>query len=856
MRTTITFLVFCALGQALAGPGEDWPQYKFDAGHSGNVSGRRIDTPLGLVAALPLTDAVLTAPAVEGGRVYVVDAAGWVFCFDAVSLETIWKRPTLSTPANNNNVSSPAICGDFVHFGTMAGVYYVLRKSDGSVVRQIPCGEPIFSTPVVGNGRVYCATLGSRILALEPDGTRCWEWDFVTERLGFHGDRWSGAEWLAHKGGRVTWREQFCCSRNIALHGKTLVVPAGGSIVWLEDAGDRPKLCHVYAPKESPATLGLSVDVQGRVYRQWYRRDNCGRVEILQFVDGALRTSFVKGTTTSYQGPESMSFSSVSVRDGAVFRTRPEAGVGFCRHQEGAPPVVLSGALCLTAPVLLENKGVVGGLDGRLHVVSLDDEGKAWAFETAFGKAISAPAAVCDGRVYFGCEDGYLYVLGPEGKAPLPETDLELWRIRNPLTGARTEPGFDWHTAFGDMANTNANSQGLAPPFAIRWIRPFAGTVKHFSVCGGGRLYTHTAEGQIFAVEQETGRLLWRTAFPGVHVSYTAPLYLNGRLYVPQAGLEKSFLRCLDAATGRVLWKAPITGSPSWNRQQPPVLFDGLVFYMFGSGRYDPKGWLFEHQSIFEFPADHRPLLRAWDAETGREKWTRDFSEKGAGGDDASLCLLDGMLYYSCYFGRGQDQAKDGISGGRRSPGITVAIEPATGRTLWLNDRHAVHSGCAISGKDGRLYLGGYNWVEGKKNRIWCLDAKDGSLIWQSEPVTQAIHVVTIRENTLFAHAQYNKSTLFSRETGRILDSMEMGYRCTRFTVSEPFLLGANCDIIDLSKGFSLTATGPAVDVLVCVGGTVSNGRIFFTANGGGLQVGLSYGKEAAVLGRPWHSGR
>ena len=58
-------------------------------------------------------------------------------------------------------------------------------------------------------------------------------------------------------------------------------------------------------------------------------------------------------------------------------------------------------------------------------------------------------------------------------------------------------------------------------------------------------MYTHTAEGQIFAVEQETGRLLWREYFPGVHICYTSPLYVKERLLVPQAGLDKCRLRTM-----------------------------------------------------------------------------------------------------------------------------------------------------------------------------------------------------------------------------------------------------------------------------------------------------------------------
>ncbi len=828
-----------ALTCSLAFAGEDWPQFKYDSIHSGNLPDRDVVTPLGLVGAVPLTDAVFTSPAVANGRVFVVDGAGVAFCLDQASLDVLWKVPTAGGKANCNNVCSPAVAGDYVHFGTMAGRYYVLNARDGSLIREINCQEPIFSTPVIGENGVYFATLGSRVYALKPDGTIRWVWDFVKEHLGFQGDRWSGEAWAA-RGKRVTWREQFCCSRNIALHKKLLVIPAGGSLVWLEDGADRPILRHVYAPNESPSTLGLSMDGEGNVYKQWYRRDNGGRVEILKLVEGKVKDDYVRGTETSYARPESMGFSSVSVRGVAVYRCRPEENFGFCSHGREGPARYMGGAPSIASPILLSDKGVFGGLDGKLYVVPLSAKEKVWSFKTAFGKSISAPAAVCDGRVYFGCEDGYLYVLGPKGSAPLPRQDLELWRIRSPLAGKYTGPAYDWRTSFGNMANTNVNTQGVKPPFKIKWIRRYEGTVKHFSVCGGGRMYTHTAEGQVFAVEQETGRLLWRRYSPGVHISYTSPLYHKERVYIPQAGLEESFVRCLDASTGELLWEAPFTGSPSWNRQQPPIACGDLVIYLFSTGKYTARQWLFEHQSTFGFPKDQKPLLRAWNIHTGEEVWTRDFSEHGAGGDDAGMCLLDGTLYYSCYFDNKEPQ------------GVTAAIEPKTGRVLWLTTKYAVHAGCGVSGNDGRLYLGGYNPIMGKVNRIWCLDARDGSLVWKSDPVERAIHIITIRDETLFTHAQYSKSYLLDRKTGRILSTFQGGYRCTRFTVSEPYLLAANMDIYDLSSNFSLVSTGPALDVLLCVGALVSNGRIFFTANGGGLQASMAYGDEAASLAVPW----
>jgi len=826
-------MAFSLAGAATAGVTEDWPQSKFDGRRSGDAAARSVATPLGLVAARPLSDAIFTSPVVAGGRVFVVDGSGAAWCFEADTLAPVWTFQSGGGKANCNNVSSPAIAGRYLHFGTMAGSYYVLDAASGALVRKIDTGDPIFSAPVVGNDRVYVATLGARVYALKPDGTVCWVWDFVRECLGFTADRWSGDDWLRVRG-RAGWREQFCCTRDVALLGKTVVLAAGGTIVWLEDAGDRAERRGTYAgAREAPATLGLSLGDAGAVYRQWTRRDNEGSVEVLQCRDGQVKADYVRGTETGYQGEGLLSFCSVSLRGRDVYRARPQDGLGLCRHSPDGSTQPLCRYASMASPILLRDQAVYGGLDGGVHVVPLTGKGEVWSFRTAFGKAISAPVAVCNGRVYVGCEDGYLYALGPQGTAPLPTDALRLHEIRSPLTGRRADAKNDWFTSFGNPANTNSSPQGLEPPLRMKWIRRYEGTAKHMSVCGGGRMYTHTAEGQVFAVEQETGRLLWRRYWPGVHVSYTSPLYHGGRLLVPQAGLGECRLRCLDAATGNLLWEAPFSGSPSWNRQQPPIVHKNLAIYQFSTGKYTPQTWLFEHQSTFGFPADHKPLVRAWDLGTGREVWTRDFSEFGSGGDDAGMCLLDGTLYYSCYFGNKDPQ------------GVTAAIEPGTGKVLWSTTKYAVHAGCTVSGKDGRLYLGGYNPADGKTNYVWCLDARDGSLVWKSDPVSRAIHVVTVGERFLFAHSQYEGGYLLDKESGKILSALVQGYRCTRFTLSEPYLLGPNLSLFDTTRGGKIATCGPAIDVMECIGAFASNGRVFYTTNGGGLQACLVCGEEA-----------
>lgn len=874
-----SLLVSMALLSGLASAGEDWLQMKYDARRSGDVPQRSLQLPLGLIGAVPLGDSVFTSPVVSGGRIYAVDGSGTAYCIDSASLRVLWKYDTAGGKANCNNVSSPALIDGYLHFGTMAGRYYVLDAESGKPVKEIACGEPIFSSPAISEGRVYFATLGAQVHAIKPNGELCWTWDFVQEVLKFPGDRWNGAEWRKFKDGRVTWRDQFCCSTDIAARGKTLVVPAGGRTVFLQDAGDRPQLQTVglvppLAGSEYPATFGQSIGEDGAVYRQWHRRDNYGRVEILTLDGSEVKTAFVPGTATGINMPGLLNFSSVSIRGQDVFRCRPESGYGLCRHSPSeSEPQRMSGAASIASPILTKQHAVFGGLDGCLHIVPLDGSGstaKPWSFKTALGRAISSPAAVCDGRVIFGGEDGYLYVLGRGGKASPPTQDLGLHNIRSPLTSNLPEADYDWFTNYGNLASTNANDQDVRLPVKIRWVRRYEGTFKHLPVCGGGRLYTHTSEGQIFAVEQETGRLLWRQYFPDVYLSFTSPIYFKERLLVPQAGLKQSMLRCFDAKTGAMLWETPFTGSPSWSRQGPPVLYKNLAIYSFGSGKYAPQGtekayvhkdkpvpspdgaevmsWIYTHDNPY-YPKDNRPLIRAWDIETGREVWSRDFADLGAGGNDSGLCLLDGTLYYSTFFGYAAKRS--GQPGPR---GMTAALDPATGEVRWKTTEYSVTAGCTISGRDGRLYLGGYNRPDESTQArfVRCLDAKDGSLVWQSEPLASAVNVVSISDRHVFTNASGKDGYVLDRRTGKILSRFNYGYACTRFTLSEPYVFGCNLDMIDLDAGNALVTSGPAVDSRECVGSVVSNGRLFYTAQASGLQLSQSYGEEAEKLKTVW----
>jgi len=880
-RFMFTTAVLAMLSGA-ALPAADWPQAQGNAQRSGDAPQATLPADLGLVAAVGLTDGIYASPVVADGMVYAIDGAGVVFAIDANTAKEQWRFATKGGPGNCNNVSAPAVIGTYLHVGTTAGYYYVLDRKSGKVVKEIDCGEPIYSNIAVSEGRAYVATLGAQVYAVKPGGEVAWTWDFVREVIEFPGNRWNGAAWLAHRGDRVTWRDHFVCSRNICVVGKTIVMPAGGRTVFVDDAGDHAELRTVgeipsYAGAEYPATFGQSADAQGNVYVQWHRRDNAGRVEIMKLEGDKLATDYVKGTETSIRLPGLLSFSPVSVRGDQVYRVRPEHGMGLCRYTKGEEkPEVLCEAGSICPVVLTKEHAVYGGLDGNLYMAPLAG-GEPTTFATAFASPITAPAAIADKQLFVGCEDGYLYILGANGKAALPTKELGLSKIRSPLTGPLTGPEFDWYTNYGDFGGTNANDQGLEPPLRMRWARRLEGTVKHLPVCGGGRLYTHTAEGQIIAVEQDTGRLLWRRYWPDVYLSFTSPLYIKGKLLIPQAGIKRSVVRCLDAATGELLWEAPFTGSPSWSRQFPPVVHGNVAIYASGSGEYEAQGtekpftfggkpvdrggrevmsWIYSNDNPY-YPKNNHPRLWAWDLDTGKVVWEKNFSEYGRGGNDCGICLLDGKLYYSTFFGYAASKRKRrGLP--EENNGLTACLEPETGKVIWLTTDYYVTSKCTLSSRDGRIYIGGYNRaVEGTDDRfVWCLDAKDGDLVWRSEPVTSALNVVTVGEKYIFSNALRGKGNVFDKKTGRVVSSIGHNYACCRFTLSEPYVLGANMDMIDLSDEGKLVSTGPAIDSRECLGAVVSNGRIFYTSQASGFVVSQTFGEEAKTLPAVWERPR
>jgi hypothetical protein len=99
------------------------------------------------------------------------------------------------------------------------------------------------------------------------------------------------------------------------------------------------------------------------------------------------------------------------------------------------------------------------------------------------------------------------------------------------------------------------------------------------------------------------------------------------------------------------------------------------------------------------------------------------------------------------------------------------------------------------------------------------------------------VNVISVGEKYIFTNASGRDGHVLDRATGKILSRFNFGYACTRFSVCEPYVLGANMDLIDLSAQNRLVSSGPPLEARECVGSIVSNGRLFYTAQASGLQA-------------------
>jgi alcohol dehydrogenase (cytochrome c) len=85
---------------------------------------------------------------------------------------------------------------------------------------------------------------------------------------------------------------------------------------------------------------------------------------------------------------------------------------------------------------------------------------------------------------------------------------------------------------------------------------------------GDGRVYFGQLDGEVIALDQQTGKPVWTRQLVHWQLGQTitaAPIYADGRIYIGVVGAEfgtRSFLQAFDAATGNPVWRWYTTAGP------------------------------------------------------------------------------------------------------------------------------------------------------------------------------------------------------------------------------------------------------------------------------------------------------
>lgn len=277
------------------------------------------------------------------------------------------------------------------------------------------------------------------------------------------------------------------------------------------------------------------------------------------------------------------------------------------------------------------------------------------------------------------------------------------------------------------------------------------GTGDASPVLSGGKLFLNTRQGNeeaVLCLDAASGRQLWRYSYPADAVTGPAashpgprgtPSFADGKLVTFGA---TGIITCLDASTGKVIWKKDNTAGnvPQFFTGLSPLVEDG--------------------KCIIHTGAAGKGVISAFDLSTGNERWK--FSTEGpsyatpsvmtTGGKKhlivmteksmMALDINDGTLLWQIEAAPAQrfynsvspviDGNKIYFSGqGTGTRAIEVSLQGGkyNTRELWSNKETGSKWNTPVL-KDGGLY--GFS----DQRRIYCLDAATGRTNWTDNATT------------------------------------------------------------------------------------------------------------------------
>jgi len=294
-----------------------------------------------------------------------------------------------------------------------------------------------------------------------------------------------------------------------------------------------------------------------------------------------------------------------------------------------------------------------------------------WNFDTG-NKVRSAPA-LYGGVLFIGSNDGHLYALDAEsGKLK--------WKFQ--AAGAvASSPAVYRDTVFieaGDAAIHAVDARTGREKWTVKTGVPITRDPKRMAtgkweyehsspVIAAATLYIGSADGNVYALDPESGKQKW--VFKTAGRVRATPAVADGVVY---AGSMDGSLYALDAASGELKWKFKTAGNkyfPLGEVQSTPAVGEGAVFFGARDGALyavdaatGKLRWKAEQENfswVISGPAIYKGMvivgtsdaqdIKAYDAKTGQMKWQAKSPEPA--NILASPTIAGNTLYIGDFYG-------------------------------------------------------------------------------------------------------------------------------------------------------------------------------------------------------------
>jgi len=276
----------------------------------------------------------------------------------------------------------------------------------------------------------------------------------------------------------------------------------------------------------------------------------------------------------------------------------------------------------------------------------------------------------------------------------------------------------------------------------VKWKFHTGGMVIGSPAVAQGVIYVGSTDGNLYAVDSESGALKWK--FEAKSRIPSSPAITGGMVYF---GAYDGNFYAVDASSGALKWKFQTGGERRFAGKhlhgvQPvsetmpdpfdcylssPVVWNGAVYFGSGDGNIyalnaasGAVNWKFKTGDVVHASpaiADGTVFIGSWDsyfyaldASTGREKWRfktgEDPDTHNQVGIQSSAAVVDGMVYFGC------------------RDSHLYALDASNGQKQWAFSGEGSWVVSSPAVRDGNVYF-----VTSDTSLLYELDAKSGAVL-------------------------------------------------------------------------------------------------------------------------------